>query len=505
MRFEKSDHPGIRSTPFSVSMVSESDLDSTTHSRGGQRSRRPILKDCPSRFGVGTVRGLLQSPRITSGATTGGLVRKPNQSQATSIRGTVRSPKSLEDKCLHSELEQVTEHLSLSSAKCHSQSTSKVVQIQGSRGPNRTKATYSPVVSANHQEVLPSPPFTNSDTESGRRDHISLTKAVRSMDRISFLKLTYGKIYPPAVASALIDGFRKSSNKQFEAGWRSFQNWLPPNITEINKAVILDFLVYLRNSGFSHHTALGYRNALKLPLDAGFGINTGDKEFDLLAKSHFLFNPPRPKIIPAWSLDDAMNSLQSKGNIDLLPKEESFMACLFLLAVATGNRTSELAHIDSSTISYRGEHESVSMSVVPSFLYKNQNSKRTPPPIRFPGLPRDPQLCPVSAVKRLQASSKKVSCQKLCVNPNTGSVLNAATLRFWICKSINWLLPETIPRAHDIRKNAFSMAWVRGVPEDEIMKQGFWNSRSVFFRKYFNPTPSSAACSYVAAGSINSG
>ena len=179
------------------------------------------------------------------------------------------------------------------------------------------------------------------------------------------------------------------------------------------------------------------------------------------------------------------------------------MACFFLIAVAAGNRASELAHIDRSTINYHENDGSVSMSVVPSFLFKNQSSKRSPPPIRFPGLPGDSALCPVSAIRRLQVSSRKVTNQKLFVNPKTGAVLNAATLRFWLCKSINWLVPEAIPRAHDVRKNAFSMAWVRGVSEEEIMKQGFWSSRSVFFRKYCNPASSNASCNYVAVGSVN--
>ena len=53
------------------------------------------------------------------------------------------------------------------------------------------------------------------------------------------------------------------------------------------------FLVHLRKC--SYHTALSFRNALKIPLDVAFGIQTSDKESDMIARSHFLANPPRQK------------------------------------------------------------------------------------------------------------------------------------------------------------------------------------------------------------------
>ena len=118
------------------------------------------------------------------------------------------------------------------------------------------------------------------------------TDALRRMDRFSFLGMIYGEQYPPDVANASLSSYRNSSNHQFESGWRALwrgchQKW------PLSLSVLLSFLVHLRKC--SYHTALSFRNALKIPLDVAFGIQTSDKEFDMIARSHFLANPPRQK------------------------------------------------------------------------------------------------------------------------------------------------------------------------------------------------------------------
>ena len=120
------------------------------------------------------------------------------------------------------------------------------------------------------------------------------TSALRSLNRILFLKLVYGKKYPPKVVEALLTPYRKSSNRQFESGWRAFQNWLPIDTERVTKSLFLSFMVSLKNK-LSYKTALSYRNDLRIPLEEAFQIQTTDKEFDLIAKSHFLHNPPRQK------------------------------------------------------------------------------------------------------------------------------------------------------------------------------------------------------------------
>ena len=52
-----------------------------------------------------------------------------------------------------------------------------------------------------------------------------------------------------------------------------------------------------------------------------------------------------------------MSALESKGDIAALPSEQAFMCYTFVIAVATGNRSSELAQIDRSSVSiHLGSH-----------------------------------------------------------------------------------------------------------------------------------------------------
>ena len=75
-----------------------------------------------------------------------------------------------------------------------------------------------------------------------------------------------------------------------------------------------------------------------------FDINFADRNFSLLAKPQFHLSPPVPKKVPKWSLDHALESLQtprfqnnSASLYDPLPKTIS------LVAITSGNRCSELA------------------------------------------------------------------------------------------------------------------------------------------------------------------
>ena len=320
------------------------------------------------------------------------------------------------------------------------------------------------------------------------------TSALRSLDRISFLKLVYEKKYPPEVVEALLTSYRKSSNRQFESGWRAFQNWLPIDTERVTKSLFLSFMVSLKNK-LSYKTALSYRNDLRIPLEEAFQIQTTDKEFDLIAKSNFLHNPPRQKIVPSWNLDNALNSLLSKRFLEDLPKVQGFLAVLFLTAVATGNRSSELANLDKSSISFAPKNSSVTIAALPNFRYKNERASRSPPNIVIPALESNNEnriLCPVLALKFLLEKIPFPKKPHVFCNPETGDSLNTSTLSFWLCKAINWLLPDVIPKAHEVRKNAYSLAWARGIPMETITKQGFWSSSSVFIKRYLSK-PSSTS------------
>ena len=487
--------------PVSSSVGNGSALGSSPHPGRKQHSSRSPLKGQSSGLRVGTSSGEFSSLRRSSRIAGSRSILNSIEPQDANFCCALCSSKGFSNKCLHARLEPVQKHLPVSTTECHSTGTGEATPFSRPRGFNSPKETNSPVVSSTPEERPPPRPTPPSLSDSGRNQVRTRTTEVRSLDRISFLRLLYNNIYPTNVVEALLASYRKSSNRQFEAGWRSFQNWLPRDLEIIEKRTVMEFLVFLREQKFSHHTALSYRNALKLPMDLGFGIKVSDKEFDLLSRSHFLCNPPKPKIIPNWDLDEAMTALESKGIISSLPEEQAFMGSLLIIAVASGNRASELANLDRSAVSFAPDNRAATLAVLPGFLYKNQTPSHTPGGIKIPAMDTDSVLCPVKAIRHILSLPNPKSLQQLFLNPSSGAALNASTLAFWICKAINWLLPGSIPRSHDVRKNTWSTAWVRGVPANEIMNQGFWSSTSIFFRRYFNPNIAIPNTRFVNAGS----
>ena len=203
----------------------------------------------------------------------------------------------------------------------------------------------------------------------------------------------------------------------------------------------------------------------------------------MLARAQFLNNPPRQKIVPQWSLEEALSVLKKK-KLRSLPPNEQFLITLFLVAIATGNRSSELASIDRKTIYFSPGYKEANLPVVPGFLFKNQSASRTPLPIVIPALGRGSILCPVAALRQYQEQTANSTSKKLFLNPDTGAPLNAGTISSWLCKSIKYLLPNVDCRGHDTRKVAFSMAWARGISAENIVKKGFWSSVNVFIKRY---------------------
>ena len=277
---------------------------------------------------------------------------------------------------------------------------------------------------------------------------------------------------------------RDSTQNQYESAWKRFQAWLPPGTVEVNDKLILTYLNSLSQE-LAPRSILVHRNALKLPLSAAFGVDMSQEVFSLLARAQFRLKPPTRQVIPSWSLDSALESLQAKDSSNL-SLEELLMKTLFLVAVASGNRASELAAIDRTKIGFR--RNGVSLPVLEGFLFKNQSLSHSPSPISFPSLGRrDAPLCPVAALRMYLERSPQGST--LFAHPETGTALNAGGVAFWLVKAITWLIPGSFPRAHDVRKLSLSLAYARGLPIKEIVEAGSWQSPSTFISKYLSKVP----------------
>ena len=318
----------------------------------------------------------------------------------------------------------------------------------------------------------------------GWQDSPSTMVSICSMDRTAFLHRIFSRRYGEELADSLMKGFRESTRRQQEHAWRVFQEWIMSRpITILSLPLLLQFIRWLRfQKNFASQTIASYKSALALPIKEATGLDLSDPHFSLLLKSLFLEKPPQrfPEI--RWNLTKVLQFLRqprfkntdaSEG--DLLHK------CLFLTALATGNRGAEMAAFSREGISHR-QDGSIVLAVRPGFLYKNQSANRTPPSIVIRPLARN-QLCPVSNLTQYLAKSATTQGH-LFIHPVSKRPLNRGQISFRVCKLIKEADPSGIPQLHDLRRAAASIAWTRGVSTTQITQSAFWSNSNVFIKRY---------------------
>ena len=291
-----------------------------------------------------------------------------------------------------------------------------------------------------------------------------------------------------AAAERIVLGKRKSSLNQYEIAWRSLQSWLKESGEEdINIKSMLKFFMYLRDEkGLNPSTIMNYRGYLTLPLKLLANLDLQDWKFKELDRAFFIENPPNRPSLPLWSVEKVLDLLKSPDYhnssasvLNLLKKT------LFLVALASGNRCSEIAAMWLPF--HRESDNSLKIPVKPGFLFKNQRSGRSPPDILIlPLLGNDKSLCPVSALQDYWVRRGRPR-GPLFVNSRNDNPLRAPSIAHLLCSIIEESNPGSVPRAHDLRKAATSIAWSRGLRMENITQRAFWKTSNVFIERYLCP------------------
>lgn len=313
------------------------------------------------------------------------------------------------------------------------------------------------------------------------------TTSIRTMDRLQFLKAALEEHHSQDVASQLMKAYRDSTNRQSQSVWRSFQSWLPVGTKILTENLVLQFLIYLaQTKNLSPRTILNYRSCLARPLRVALNLNLNSEAFELLARSQFLQNPPKRKIVPSWSIDAVIETFSNPPFLmNDISLENLLLKTLFLTALASGNRSSELAAtIREGTII---SQDKVVLPVHRSFLFKNQTANNSLPPIiTFPTIGKNNELCPGAFLKLyLERTNDKEHRGFIFINPVSFKPLQAGRLSFWLAKAIKRGDNSTSkPSGHDTRKMGHSIAFIRGEDPSTIIKNGYWHSPNVFIHKY---------------------
>ena len=243
------------------------------------------------------------------------------------------------------------------------------------------------------------------------------------------------------------------------------------------------------------------------------GVNgqeiTKSSELNRLISSFYRDKPKPNKAIPTWDLSLVLLSLTKEP---FEPIEKASLKLLtfktvFLLALASGKRRSEIHAWTYSSVSSRNNWSEVTVSPSPAFLAKNQMASDGPDSIKpvvipaltnilDPSLVEDSYLCPVRALRsylsRTKSSRKGKHLLFISFKEGYSRDISRSTISQWIKQTVilgyqhadqdTQQLSQV--RAHDVRALAASLAFKGGVSLDQVLQACYWKSHGTFTNFY---------------------
>ena len=309
----------------------------------------------------------------------------------------------------------------------------------------------------------------------------------------------------------IVGAHRVTTRRQYESGWRKFQHFLRSRgVSSITSRVLLDFASFLFRSGdnVSAATVNNAMVAIHDPMLFGFDLVVDPRQWELLKASFFLQRPSKIPSPPAWSLTRVLDFLQSDRFGSAASRSDLFRRALFLLALATGLRVSQLGALlrTPEFAKFAPGLSSVTLTPRPSFLAKNERVRHRMRPVTVPAWFDDSShhpLCPVAALKAYLDATSQSPGQHLWVDPVSFRPLKTVDISRALTEVIRLADPSAPAKAHDVRKFASSLAFFRCFDVDAVRQAGQWASSSSFVTRYLLHHLRDVPC--VAMGSLHSG
>ena len=313
---------------------------------------------------------------------------------------------------------------------------------------------------------------------------------VLQLSRMEFLREQLNHEVPPQTVEDILNGLRPSTLRQYQSGWRKFQSFIRvTNKMRLDKNIFFEFASYLfhdlklSTSSISCHLSTIYD-----PLQFGFQLFPDPRILELLKNSYFLQRPRKRKPDPQWSLQKVLTFLSSARYTTNPSSADLFHKSVFLTALATGFRISQLAAIvrTSAFLRFGLEDASVSLAPHPMFLAKNERIGHTIGPKVIPAWKVEGEhhtLCPVGAIRQY-ISKTQTNSDRLWVWPDTGFQCSAHHLAKVICRVIEAADPGKSPTAHQVRGVSASVAYMRSFQVPLVQASGQWASCNSFINRY---------------------
>ena len=186
-----------------------------------------------------------------------------------------------------------------------------------------------------------------------------------------------------------------------------------------------------------------------------------------------------------WSLNRVLSHLDT---LDMSIEFNLLRKSAFLLLLATGWRISELhACVRDQEHCRFTTAQSLVLRPHSSFLAKNGHTNRLKP--KEISILRDAKgnisnICPVTTLRRYLDLNRD-SKNSLFLHTKFDKELTVKGLNSAICSIIRDAEPEAKARAHDIRRMAASLSFLKDMNIGDLTEEFNWSSPAVFYKHYF--------------------
>ena len=220
--------------------------------------------------------------------------------------------------------------------------------------------------------------------------------------------------------------------------------------------------------------------------------------------SFFHQRPQTRRQPPVWLLPKVLSLLESpKYCQNPLPLEIQRKA-IFLIALATGHRVSQLAALvrGNSFTRFTPGDLSVTLAPSPEFLAKNERTAHRIEPVVIDAWLQDGShhaLCPVAALRRYLDNTENTQAQYLWVQPASGRRLRSVAVARILRDVIKEGDPEATPIAHQVRSYSSSLAFFRTFDLDSVQSAGQWSSSASLVSRYLNTRLQDVPCVVMGA------
>lgn len=467
--------------------------EGTIHSRNSQCMGRPAIPLGTPTRGMVSRKTLFQQSSTQIRSMGDRSLCTSGELSVEEFRLQVPSPRGSSNRLLNGELEPVEVNLPIPSTNATTTSDTETRRLQGHRAAYLSETRIRSLVACTSEKSFSSRRRLRHRSVNTTRVGVLKLKKVCSLSRLDFLKFILTPKYGKIVTLRLTKAVRLSTNNQYEHCWKIFQQWLVKHKVQILvERTVLKFLVYLvEERNLSPQTTRVYKNSLRLPLWYGFSIDSSSEPFKLLLQQQFIAKPPVRRIIPYWSLKKVLSLLEMPyyQNSTTSP-HRLLVKTLFLLALASASRVSELAAFDRENIVFSPDYKKVTIAVRPGFVYKNERVGKVAENISFSALMgtnnKPHSLCPIDALRSWLHLTRLSKERALFLHTTSKKPLRSSQLSHIICATINSADPGKFPKAHDVRKVGVSVAWTRGLKVSSIIQKAFWSSSNVFINRYLH-------------------